>query len=88
MKSLIKPLSNKLNDTLINFFNENLEHEEETREILDLILSSHVSSLLNSMKFVSMCDSNIGKNVNEFLIKLLEFLSKNFDLEIKEEISH
>jgi hypothetical protein len=77
-----KEFTRKLSDILLNktlkfileIFESNKAIELQATPLLNIVLSSHVSSLLNIMPLIAGDNENIKKNINEFLNKLTLFI--------------
>jgi hypothetical protein len=74
-KKLTEELSTLLWQETINFMANNLEDKEDTSDLINLILSSHLTSLCNLMQWFSEEYPQMKNKVNEFLEGLLNFIS-------------
>lgn len=81
MNERIKKLVNKLTEELglktYKFLANNLEDEEETGDVIDLVLSGHISSLCSCMITISGDLDEPGREkVKVFINKLQRAISK------------
>lgn len=80
MNDRYKKLTIELSDVLwteaLQFLANNLENEEETSDIINLVLSAHLTSMCNLMKWTSDDHPHISKRVNEFIEEVLSFIAK------------
>ena len=74
LKVLIRNFSNELKVKSRKFLINNLNKEEDASDVLDLILSSHLTSIINLMEAFSEEHPHIKKKVNFFIKDLMEFL--------------
>jgi hypothetical protein len=71
-KNLTIKLSDLLELSVYDFCLENLNSTENTSDLINLVLSAHISSLFNHMKGISNGNEEITKNVNNFIEKISE----------------
>ena len=82
MNKRFKELTVKLADTLENhtykFMVENLKSEENTSDIINLVLSSHLSSMFTVMKRAAedLDKKEHLKQVHEFILQMTEAIRK------------
>lgn len=76
-KKLVTKLNKKLQLNTMEFIIEHLNNEENANDIINLVLSSHISSLYNSMKSVTGDNENDKKRIEEFFNGLCNFLNKD-----------
>jgi len=74
-KELANNMSRSLKFTTIDMITSNI-NEEDTGELLDIIVSAHITSMFNCMNLVAeMCDNETPKeNVSQFITELQKFL--------------
>lgn len=75
IKNLIDEMSNSLREHSLKFLFKKLQDEEQLSDILNLILSAHLSSLCNVMKFIAEDHEEISITTKKFLTELLLFIS-------------
>lgn len=84
MNSRYKDLTLKLSDLLqkesLQFMMKNLEKKEETKHILDLVISSHFSSCFSLMKLISDDHEPMKKTVKDFIEKVESFLQTTYPI--------
>jgi hypothetical protein len=77
-KKLVEELSNELyRKTLLyiaNFLDKEKD-DQKTRDLINLILSSHISSLDSSMRFFSKDHPLMYEKVNEFIDELVKSIA-------------
>ncbi len=87
MKERIKDLTVELSDilqhTTAKFFINRCKKIENVSEMLDLILSSHTTNIINLMRYTAKDHPGIEKHVNIFIEEFLAFLQKNHELQFK-----
>lgn len=83
VKDLMMELCDVLQKTSAEFLINRCKKVESISDMLDLILSSHVTSIVNLMKHTSSPDARIKKKVLLFIQELLQFLSKHHMLEVE-----
>ncbi len=67
-------LSDHLERVTMAFLISNLEEEENITDVLNIILSAHISSLFSLMR--TACDDNPEREkVEEFIDKLMKYIS-------------
>ncbi len=74
-KKLTQQLTNKLCTSTHEFLLSNIPDEENTREILDLVLSGHLSSAFTTMLLFSKEHPEMHLKVSEFISSLLESIT-------------
>ena len=76
-KELANNMSRSLEFTTIDMITSNI-NEEDTGELLDIILSAHITSMFNCMNLIAeMCDDETPKKtVSQFITDLREFLKQ------------
>lgn len=72
---LIKKLSFELMDFTQLFILKNMDEEEDSSDLINLILSSHVSAIITLMRHVSSPYPEMAKQVDEFVMKLISAIS-------------
>lgn len=79
MKDKYKALSRTLSDDinkytmkfiLDNLYNHNTKDGEYTSDLIDLVLSSHLSSMASAMRFLSIAHPEMKETVDKFLNEL------------------
>lgn len=83
---LIKELSSELDKNTINFMMTKLNLEEQTTDIINLILSSYISPMFHHMKCITSEHEETNKSVKSFIKELSEFISKMHPIEKMEII--
>jgi len=86
IKKLVDEMSDSLREHSFKFLSEKLQEEEKMSDILNLILSAHLSSLCNLMKFIAEDNEEISITTKKFLTELLLFISKCHPVEEMEII--
>ena len=76
-KKLTIDLSDIFLDETMNFLEKSLDQEENTTDVIDLIVSSHISSMCSAMSGISRSNENIFIKVKKFQSDLLNFISKH-----------
>lgn len=75
-KKLTNQLTNELHRKSLNFLIENLMgDEEETSDLINLILSSHLSSLFSAMKLLASEHKEHSQKVEKFINELMNYIS-------------
>jgi len=76
-KELVNNISKSLKFTTIDMITSN-SNEEETSELIDIILSAHLTSMFSCMNLVAeMCDGETPKEtVSKFIDDLQAFLKQ------------
>ncbi len=74
-KQLTIDLQNELSKKTYEFLLENIEDDCEMKEVINVVLSSHISSLYNTMTKVCSDNLDMKKEVGEFLEKILSTIS-------------
>jgi hypothetical protein len=77
-KTLTIKLSNHLSKQTAQFLLDNLDMniEYNIKDLIDLILSSHLTSLMSKMNDISEGHPEINKTVRNFLNDLLNYIEK------------
>jgi hypothetical protein len=70
-------LTDEINKTFISSLFENIEEKHSIDKVLNIVLSSHLSSMFISMKFISSQDKKLEKYVDIFINKLQNFLGNS-----------
>ncbi len=83
LKILMRNFSDEIETKASKFLINNLNKEENTNDVLDLILSSHITSIINLMRYFSEEHPHIKEKVNFFIKDLIEFLAGGFKLEVE-----
>lgn len=80
-REMIIELSDIIELETLKFFYNKYKDEVESDIILNLIVSSHLSSLTNLMKGVARDNPIVSANVNKFLEKLIDLISQSHKME-------
>jgi len=75
-KKLIDKLQDNLQDMTLSFLYKHLEDEENTSDVLNIILSSHLSSCFTLMSQVSKEHPKIYEEVEEFIKNINKAISE------------
>jgi hypothetical protein len=78
-------LSEEISRITMEFFRDNLADEEDTTDVINLVLSSHLSSMFNNMRAVCSDEESI-KKVNSFISNIIKFISLLEPIEQVEKI--
>lgn len=80
MNKRFKELTVKMADVIrkesFDFMLKNLNKEEETSDLMNLILSAHLSSCFSNMLFMSSDNKEIEKRVIKFVTDMESFLER------------
>lgn len=80
-------LATKIKDESLNFVLEVLKKKGgdgiDTSLLINLLLSSHISSLFNCMKALSDGNEEISEQVSEFMKKTADFMRDNVPVQNK-----
>lgn len=82
-KELVSNLANILKKETLKFIIENTE-EEYISPLMNLVLSSHITSLTAAMQIVAEGNEFAEKKIKEFLAGLYKFIEEHCKLEIYE----
>jgi len=92
MNERYKEITRKLSDFLwqetLQFMAHNLEKEEDTSDLINLILSSYLSSLCNLMKWLSQENPPMNEKVKEFIDGLLKHVAQAHPIKDMEVINN
>ncbi len=84
-ENYIMELSNILEIATLTFFCNNFGNEEQNiNDLINILLSSHMSSLVSLMKSVSGKNENIRKEVEKFVEGLFEYVGKNHSISFRD----
>lgn len=75
-EDLNKRLSIILRDECLRFLANNLKFEEDTSDIINLVLSGYISAMFNTMLFFSEEHHDIHLLVNKFIKNLIKSLEE------------
>jgi len=73
---LNKRLSSVLKDECLSFLANNLKFEEDTSDIINLVLSGYISAMFNTMLFFSEEHHDMNLLVKEFIKNLLKSIEE------------
>jgi len=73
-KNLTVNLAAELTETMKEFLMEHLKEEENTSDIINLIMSSHLSAMFTFMRTLSSEHPEILVKVNKFIAKMIAHL--------------
>lgn len=79
-EQIIIGLSDELEVITLKFLSQNIKTIEDSNYILNLILSSHISSLISLMKCIAEDNKGMKIKVDEFINELLTFLSRTYSV--------
>lgn len=85
-KKLTIKLSQQIEEINYEFLMNNLKSEEKITNVINLVLSSHMSSLFNCMQAVAEDNEEAVKKVIEFIEDLQRYISNSAPIEKVEMI--
>lgn len=74
-KKIIDKLTNQLRLGTLNFLNEHLEDKENASHVVGIIISSHITSLINLLEFISKHNPDTKESLDKFTDNIIKFLS-------------
>lgn len=80
-KEFIVELSDILEIESLKFFADKFKEYQESGLILNLVLSAHLSSLVNIMRAIANDNHGVKPAVDEFLKELLDFVSSKHHIQ-------
>lgn len=80
--SIVIELSDTLELDTLMYLNKKFSKEEDSNFILNIVLSVHISSLVNIMRSVSREDVSVSKNVDNFVKDLIGFVEHRLKVQI------
>jgi hypothetical protein len=80
-KEFIVELSDILEIECLKFFAEKFKAPEESGLILNLVLSAHLSSLVNIMRAIANGNHGVKRATDEFIKELLDFVSSKHHMQ-------
>lgn len=85
-KKMVVELDEIISDHVFLYFTKNFKSECESGILLNLVISSHISSIVNMMTIIaknSDGNSDVIKNVDLFVKKLIRFIEQDHKLEME-----